>query len=310
MTGKDRKETVGTRAKRLGGAVVGFALTLASPASASWQDDFGTLRIGMVSPSGGRGVVGLEQITTAFERAAGIHAEILVARDYPALIRAISEGRVHYAVYSAIAYGVSDAICGCVQPLAAPRGVDGAVGLRAVLLARRGAIASLDEISGARVVAGPMDGIGPQSLALAAIADAEPAGGEVSVVHARSHSDAERLFRSGDAEILVGWEPVYEDGGVEPQSGTLARLLASAGMEANELAVIWSSETVAYGPHVVRSDLPEELKERLGRFLVNLRDQQPDVYEFVEPHRGGGFRKIEASDYLVARQIADGFASR
>ena len=307
MTGNSGKQTAGARARHLGAAVVGLALIAASPASAGWQEDFGTLRIGMVSPSGGRGIAGLGQMTTAFQRAAGIPAEILVARDYPALIRAVSEGRVHYAVYSAIAYGVSEAICSCVEPLAAPRGVDGAVGLQAVLLTRRGAIASLGEMSGARVVAGPMDGIGPQSLALAAMADAGFAGG--SVVHAGTYSDAERMFRSGDADVLVGWEPVYENGGTEPQSGTHARL-ASAGMDAEDLAVIWSSATVAYGPHVVRSDLPEELKARLGRFLVNLRDQQPEVYEFVEPHRGGGFRKTEASDYRVARRIADGFASR
>lgn len=309
MTGSSGKQTAGLRAKRLGVAVVGLVLIAATPASAGWQDDFGILRIGMVSPSGGRGIAGLGQMTTAFQRAAGIPAEILVARDYPALIRALSEGRVHYAVYSAIAYGASEAICGCVEPLAAPRGVDGAIGLQAVLLARRGAIAGLDEMSGARVVVGPMGGIGPQSLALAAISDAGLAGGAGSVVHARSHSDAERMFRSGDADILVGWEPVYEEGGAAPQSGTLVRL-SSAGMDADELAVIWSSQTVAFGPHVVRSDLPEELKARLGRFLVNLRDQQPDVYELLEPNRGGGFRKTEAPDYRVARQIADGFASR
>ncbi|MEX0953838.1 MAG: PhnD/SsuA/transferrin family substrate-binding protein [Rhizobiaceae bacterium] len=309
MMGSSGKQTAGTRAKRLGVAVVGLALIVASPASAGWQHEFGTLRIGMVSPSGGRGIAGLGQMTTAFQQAAGIPAEILVARDYPALIRAISEGRVHYAIYSAIAYGVSDALCGCVEPLAAPRGVDGAVGLRAVLLARRGAIASFDEMSGARIVAGPMSGLGPQSLALAAMADAGPAGGAVSVLHARSHSEAERQFRTGDADILVGWEPVYEDDGVEPQSGTLVRL-ASAGMDTVELAIIWSSATVGYGPHVVRSDLPEELKARLGRFLVNLRDQQPDVYEFVEPNRGGGFRKIGLPDYRVARQVADGIAAR
>jgi phosphonate transport system substrate-binding protein len=298
----------GARSGRLGVAVAALALIAATPASAGWQEDFGTLRIGMVSPTGGRGIAGLRQMTTAFQRAAGVPAEILVARDYPALIRAISEGRVHYAVFSAIAYGVSEAICGCVEPLAAPRGVDGAVGLRAVLLARRGAPADPDELPGARVAAGPLDGMGPQSLALAALADGGIAGGAVSVVHAASHSDAERMFRSGDADVLVGWEPVNEAGGVAPGAGTLARLEA-AGMAADELGVIWSSQTLAYGPHVVRTDLPEQLKSRLGRFLVNLRDQQPEVYEYVEPHRGGGFRNTDGSDYLAARRIADGFAS-
>jgi phosphonate transport system substrate-binding protein len=81
-------------------------------------------------------------------------------------------------------------------------------------------------------------------------------------------------------------------------------------MERNELQTVWSSEPVAYGPHAVRKDMPEELKHRLVRFLVNLVDQQPDIYQLLEPYRGGGFARMDAAGYALARKIATGLASR
>lgn len=283
--------------------VAGLTLVAASPAPAGWEDDFGTLRIGMVSPSGDRGVAGLNEMTTAFEMATGVPSEILVARDYPALIRAIAEERVHYAIYSATAYAAAELLCGCVEPVAAPLGVDGAVGVRAVLVGRQ----HPHDAEAVRVAAGPAEALGPQSLALAGLGETRFADRGAAIVHAASFADAERAFLAGEAELLIGWEPVYDTDGAEAMSGTLARL-AAAGPQADDVTVLWSSDTLAYGPHTVRSDLPDELKQRLGRFLVNLRDQQPDVYEFLEPHRGGGFVRTEAGKYAAAREIAAKFA--
>jgi phosphonate transport system substrate-binding protein len=304
-----RRKTIGRHAGCLTIAIAAIALVAAAPASADWRDDIGTLRIGIISPSGGRAIAGLGELTTAFERASGVPAEILVARDYPALIRAMAANRVHYAIYSAAAYAAAEIYCGCVEPVAAPRGVDGAIGLRALMIARRGQFEGVEGIAGARIVAGPAEDVGPQLLAVAAVRDAISAGRPESVLRAASHSEAERVFLAGEADVLVGWEPVYDADGVEPENGTLARL-AEAGLERGDVETIWLSEPVTYGPHAVRADLPAELKERLGRFLVNLHDQQPDIYQLLEPYRGGGFARADTAGYASARKIANGFASR
>jgi phosphonate transport system substrate-binding protein len=178
-----------------------------------------------------------------------------------------------------------------------------------VLIARRGQFDDLDRLDGARIVAGPARDVGPQLLALVTIEDGRPAGRSAAMLRASSHSEAERIFRSGEADLLVGWEPAYASDGVEPRTGALARLV-DAGMERNELQTVWSSEPVAYGPHAVRKDMPEELKHRLVRFLVNLVDQQPDIYQLLEPYRGGGFARMDAAGYALARKIATGLASR
>ena len=296
---------IGSRRCGFASALAGLALLVGQPASAGWVEDFGALRIGLISPAGGRAVPGLSQITTAYERALGVPVKVLVARDYPALIRAQAEGRVHYAIHSALGFAATEHLCGCVEALAAPRGVDGATGLRAVVIARRAVAEGIASAAGARVIAGPLDAPGPQSLALAALAGvsgAEPA----SVVHAASQSAAETAFLAGKAEFLVGWEPHHPEGRDVVFSGTLARLRAAA---TETFETIWSSAPLTYGPHAVRIDLPAELRERLGRFLLHVNDQQPDVYQLLEPLRGGGFVMVGNGDYAAARQLAAAYAA-
>ena len=288
-------------------AAVALAVTAAVPAQADWQQDFGTLRIGMVSPSGGRAIPGVSRMKAAFSEAAGVPAEIFAAKDYEALIRAMASGRIHYAVLSAAAYATADAYCQCVEPLAAPRAVDGAVGLRAVIVARRDEALTLPELAEARVVAGPDRTLGPQLLALAALGDVGLK--ESAVSHATSLNAAEAAFVSGDADAVIGWIPAYMHDGVEPKSGTLARLEQS-GVDLDDVSVVWSSDVLAFGPHAARRDVPAELKDRLGRFLGALHASQPEIYALVEPYRGGGFAQIEPAAYEAAGVIVSKLVSR
>lgn len=284
------------------GAAAGLALAASLPASADWQDDVGTLRIGMVSPSGSRAVAGLGKMTRAFEEAAGVPAEIFVARDSEALIRAIASGRVHYALLSATGYAVADAYCQCVEPLAAPRGVDGAIGVRGALIARRGQ--TIQELGQARIVAGPADEVGPQVLALSALQEVASHAEYGAVSHSGSQSQAEAAFAEGKAEVLVGWVPAFADERASSRSGTLTRL-EKLGIAPSELEIIWMSGVVAFGPHAVRRDMPAELKIRLGSFLENLYTASPEIYALLEPYRGGGFKRIGAADYEAAARIAE-----
>lgn len=283
------------------------ALLLSASVSAwsDWREDVGTLRIGMLSPNGGSGIPGLSEMTMAFQRAAGIPTEILVARDYPALIRAMAEGRIHYGVYSATAFAAADAVCDCVEPLALAKSIDGAVGLKAVLIGRRGHAIDLRDIAGKRIVAGPAGEIGPQTLA---VTTGQGSGPE-AVIRAASNSDAEKAFLAGDADVLAGWMPAYAASDAEARTGSLESLVA-AGADRDDLAVLWTSETVFFGPHAVRKDLPGELKDRLRRFLTNLADQQPDIYQLLEQRRGGGFVSTDQEDYASARAMLDVIASR
>ena len=77
-------------------------------------------RIGLIAQDGaGQAVPGLSVLKQAYARALGIPVEILVARDYAALIDAHAKARVDYAIYSTTAYATTLMLCGCVEPVAA-----------------------------------------------------------------------------------------------------------------------------------------------------------------------------------------------
>lgn len=271
----------------------GLLLAATAPAHAGWREELGTFRIGMVAENGSeRTVPGLEALRGAYSLALGMPVEFFVARDYAALMDAHARGRIEYALYSATAYALAWRRCGCVEPVAAPRGIDGSTGFRAVVISRSAGLSDLEAESGLRIVAGP-DG-----LVAAAALHAAPA-----VERLASAGEAEEAFLSGEAAGLVGWMPARRTGEL-PGGGTLGRL-AALGLEAPSPGVIWSSDLVAYGPHAVRSDLAQEAKALLRRFLLALHARDPDLYERLETHRQGGFRAASHEDYAPVIDMLD-----
>ncbi len=273
---------------------------LASTAPAAADDVPALLRIGIVAGSAGASSIsGLSEIREAFAAATGIPVRIFPARDLGALVSAQTSGRVQYAIYSAVGYAAAEAVCGCLEPLVAPVGQGGDYGVRAAIYAHTGSAASIDEVAGRRIVAGPIMAVGPQLLGLERLADA---GAGDDVMHANSMEDAEARFLTGDAELLVGWEPAANDPAIVG-SGTAAGLM-SRGMQSGEFQLLWQSETVRYGPHVVRADLPETVKQSLRTFLTTLSAQSPRLYDFVEREHLGGFVRVSREDYAMAAKIA------
>jgi len=277
-------------------AVLAFAMP-AVPARADWREEIGTLRIGMVArPGAGRTVEGLSAIRTAYARAIGLPVEIFVARDYRALIEAQASRRVHYAIYSAVAYAAARDYCHCVEPVASPLDADGADGVRAVVLSRKGMTRS--QVKAAGVAAGPESRLGVEELALAEL-------GSAALARSETAARAEDRFIAGEADMLLGWEPATK--GDPAKTGTLARL-AARGVKASDVEILWSSPVLRYGPHAMLADLPLEPRLRLRKFLTGLRDRQPEIYRLLELERSGGFIAADDRDYATARALVAGIA--
>ncbi|RUW24875.1 phosphonate ABC transporter substrate-binding protein [Mesorhizobium sp. M4B.F.Ca.ET.169.01.1.1] len=295
-------------------------------ASADWRDDIGTFRVGIVAePGAGNTVPGLALLTDAYTKALGMKVEFVVARDYRALIEAQVEGRIQYAVYSAVAYATASERCGCVEPLVAPVDTDGAAGIRSLLVTRDGKVSDLAAMPGHRIAMAPADSVGGSLLPLAGLTAAGVGISEDSpyLVHAGTAAAAEAMLVDGEADALFGWEAALADGNpaaadsppalpagqpagagdhsADP-NGTMARLEA-AGVSKAALRIVWTSGLLRYGPHAVRSDLDPEAKRRLTVFLTNLKSMTPDVYDLLETTHSGGFTVASQKDYAMAAAI-------
>lgn len=245
----------------------------------------------------------IARIEKAYSEALGLQARIYVAPDFRRLMQAQADGRVLYGIYSATAYATAIRYCNCIKAFAAPTSADGATGIRSVLIFRKPAPESIDEIDDSKIGTGPEDNLTAHLLPVRTIApDGLPLSGEESfLVKAKSASDLETLYLKKEVDGLFGWEMVGEDDQI---TGTMDRLVGK-GLEPESSEIIWRSEEIPFGPHAMRSDLPEELFQIARDFLIGLKETDIELYEILEPLRQGGFSAISHEDYQPVMDVLD-----
>lgn len=291
-----------TMARFAGAALCLAAACLATDASADWRQDIGTFRVGVVAePGAGNTIAGLAELNDAFTKALGLKVEFLVARSYAALIDAHASSRIEYAIYSASAYASAYQRCECVEPLVAPTGEDGSIGIRSVLVAANGRLSSATDLQGRRIALQPPDSIAGHQLPLSAFQPGgKPlSGAESFFVNVDSAEAAEAMLAEGSVDAIFGWVPAGLPGAEEIDGGTPARL-AAAGFDHSAIDIVWQSDVLRFGPHAVSIGLDPEPKRRLTEFLTGLRAADPAMYERLETHRLGGFAAASQPDYDVA----------
>ena len=292
-----KKSPVTGASHRRAGVLTALTLAMLWQTPALAQEPF---RIGLVALPGEEAQVeGLGRIKAAYSRALGLPVEVMVARDYAVLAQAQIDGRIDYAVYSAMAYAAAMRRCGCLAPLAAPVDSDGAIGLRSVLIVRRD-----DPGAQGRLAVGPADSLTTRLAPLAASGEAQMAAAEGRLVETESAAQAQSMFLHGEVDGFFGWIPALEqgeDGGDAPSAGAFSQLSA-AGLDPSSWRVIWRSAILRYGPHAVRSDLPEPQKKRLSDLLARISGDEIDLGLRLARGHGGSFAAVGADDYAPVEE--------
>ena len=274
-------------------------------ADAQWRQEMGTFRIGFLAdPGTDRNVAGLSEIRRAYELALGMPVTIFVAKDYPALIDAHATARIDYAVYSATAYATAQRLCSCVEPIAARQGPGRDLGIRAVLMMRKSAVAQSESLDGVKVAVAQGDSIAGSILPAMALSGQEGphgiASGQMKIV--RDDSDAIEMYLNGTVDGLFGWALSGAGANLSTDSGTFSVLVAR-GADADDLEVRWMSDLLRHGPHSVRSNLDKEAKGILAEFLTGLHDNKPDVLELLTGSEDARFTVVGTDDYRLATEI-------
>jgi phosphonate transport system substrate-binding protein len=278
-------------------------LSTASAWAADWRQDIGTFRVGMVA-SGAPTAAGVEALRRSYSAALGMPVDFFIASDLAQLIDAQATSRVEYALYSATAYATAAELCQCVEPIVAPKDVDGALGIRSILLARKGKVSSLADLPKAKLVVPANDDVSGWLAPLSLLAREGLAlrGDESNITIAPSVLDAEAIFAGGGAGAMLGWERVASSGEALLQGGTIDRL-RRAGVDIGGLQRVWISPIIPYGPHVVLKDLDPEAKTILSGYLTGLHTADPQAYDLLSGGHSGGFVAVEDSNYTIVREI-------
>ncbi len=294
-----------------------FALMLAGLAAtdaahADWRDDYKVLRVGIVATHGAAyDIARLEPFRAYLSDRLGVPVEIVAVAGYDALIDAQVSDRVQYAIESAASYVTAAAKCACVEPIALPAAFDGSRGFHSVLVAHAGsAIASLADARGKRLALSGADSVAGRLVPLKALADKgiDPATYFSSVITAVDPEQAITMLFTDEADVAAGWSSLAGDAATGYSFGVFTRMVSAGALSMDRLRIVWQSPLIPFGPHVVRSDLPADLKTLITNALTAMATEAPDALDAVDGSSlgGGGFVPVAANDYSVIEQLITG----
>lgn len=295
---------------RLAGLVLAFcALLGAAAADAAWRDDVKVLRVGFLALQDvAADTARLEPFRAFLEERIGLPVEVVPATTWATLIDAAASARVQYAIFSAAAYATAAASCRCVEPLALPAAFDGSHGFHAVLLARAdSAITSLANAEGARLALAGEDSVAGRLVPMKGFAanGIDPATYFSAIVKEDSPVAAIAALLAGAVDLAPGWSSLTGDPASGYSFGVLAQMVRAGALSMDQVRIVWRSPLIPFGPHAVRTDMPEELKTLLRDTLESMAAEAPEGLDAVDRSGigGGGFVAAAAADYSALAEL-------
>ncbi len=279
-----------------------LVLTGGNPAAGA--DSFGLLRLRV-------GVVGTSQFRSPAERLEAFRAYLAAQLEVPVelqifhngqdLVEAAAHRKIDYAIFTAATYAAAWRSCGCVEPLVAPKSIDGTAGVRSILVVRNDSpYRKPSDLSG-KVLIAP----GPRSIASHLVPFSELAAEGIDpgklfarIDTAADPEDALVNLLNRKADAALAWSTLEGEDDEGYDRGALHDLVARHILDMHAIRIIWRSDLIPNGPHAVRADLPLEIKNHLRDVLIDMIDNAPDAYDAVEPVFNGGFVPIGHSSYL------------
>lgn len=290
-------------------AAAAMTIALAMPAQAGWRDDLKVLRIGTVAPRGAAyDIARLEPFRAYLQDRLGLPVEIVAMAGYDALIDAQVSARVQYAIHSASSYVTTAALCACVEPVALPAAFDGSHGFHSLLVSLSGsAIASLAEARDKRLALTSGDSVAGRLVPLKALAGQgiDAASYFSTVLSAADPEQAVTMLFTNEADLAVAWSSLAGDVASGYSFGVLTNMVSAGALAMDRLKIVWQSPLIPFGPHVLRKDVPDELRTLISDALTAMGREAPDALDAVDDASigGGGFVPATAADYSVIQDL-------
>ena len=276
-----------------------------SEAHSEWRDDVNVFKIGIVSGKNKMNAAKtVEPFRAALQDEINMPVKVFVAENFRSLINAQTSNKIHYAVHSASSFAATWVKCSCIEPLAAARLSEGSLKYHSILIVKKGRISNIAELKGKRIAVS-----GKNSLSGYIIPKHELHGKELRfvdspsevddtvIVSAGSAANSFRLFQADLVDGLFGWSTMEGLVNTGYSAGSLVDLISHHEMSMSDLRVIWKSEPIYAGPHTVASKVPDDIKESISGFLLQLYEKNPQAYDSIENYKGGGFSKVELTNY-------------
>ena len=247
------------------------------------------------------------------EEALGVPVKLFAPADYDGVIQGLLGGTIDYAWLGASAYAKVYLTDPTVVDLKLTKqNLDGSTGYYSIGFARADAgITSMEDAKGkVFAFADPNSTSGylvPGAELMATYGNLEEYFSEVKM--SGGHEQSIVGVHNGDFDAGVSWADGlgnWEDG---YNSGAFRRAADAGLVDMNNLVEIWRSKMIPEGPMVIRSALPQDVKDKVTTLTADLWETDPECAYNVAAGDAKDFVPVELEAYegvLAARKLQEG----
>ncbi len=247
------------------------------------------------------------------EEALGVPVTLFTPADYDGVIQGLLGGTLDYAWLGASAFAkiyLTDPTA--VDLLLTKQNVDGSTGYYSIGFARADSgITSMDDAAGKSFAFADPNSTSGYLVPAAELAATYGTLEEyfASVVFSGGHEQTIVGVANGDFEAGVSWADGlgnWEDG---YNSGAFRRASDAGLVNMSDLVEIWKSALIPEGPMVVRSALPQDVKDLVTQLTADLWETDPECAYGVAAGEAKDFVPVTLDAYegiLAARRLQDG----
>jgi phosphonate transport system substrate-binding protein len=279
------------------------ALTATAALAQDWRDEVPVFRIGLLGGENEADRLRDHACQKAYlEERLGVPVELFPASDYAGVMQGLLAGQLEFAGLGSAGYaGIYLQDENAVEPLYTTMQIDGSLGYYSVMytLADSG-IESLADMEGRSLAFA--DPNSTSGYLVPSFELAEELGGPLEGYFSETgfgggHEQAVVAVLQGQYDAGVTWTSGvgnYEEGF---SRGNLRSMVDRDMLDMNEIQIIWQSNLITNGPRVVRSDLPQELKDLVMGAMMQLQTLDRDCFDAINDGESMGYWPINHEFY-------------
>ncbi len=268
--------------------LVCWGFLLAGPAQATLDPDPKILKVALLPDENASTVIKNNQpLRTYLERQLSKQIEIVVTTDYSSMIEAMRHGRIDLAYFGPLSYVLAKSKSN-IEAFAGLK-KDGSTTYRGVIIGHvKTGVNSIADIAGKDMAYGDQASTSSHLIPKSMLqAHGLRAGKDYREHFLGSHDSVALTVQNGKAQAGGLSQLIFE------------ALVGKKVIDPEKVKVVAVSGPYPQYPWTMRSDLKPELKEKVRRTFLDMKDQ-----EVLKPFKAEGFGSMTDKDYDVIRNLA------
>jgi phosphonate transport system substrate-binding protein len=279
------------------------ALTSTAAMAQDWREDVPVFRIGLLGGENEADRLREHACQEAYlEERLGVDVQLFPASDYAGVLQGLLAGQLEFAGLGSSGYaGIVLQDPDAVEPLYTTMQVDGSLGYYSVMYTRADSgIESLEDMEGRSLAfADPNSTSGylvpSYELANEEGLDLESYFSETGF--GGGHEQAVVAVLNGQYDAGVTWTSGVGDINQGYSRGNLRSMVDKDMLDMSEINIIWQSNLITNGPRVIRTDLPQELKDLVMGAMMQLQVVDRDCFDAINDGESMGYWPINHEFY-------------